>query len=60
MPDQIKKRNGSVVGFDRARIERAMEKAFIATGVSIGETQLSDLTNLVMREIDRKFVERVP
>ncbi|MBM3257268.1 MAG: ribonucleoside-diphosphate reductase subunit alpha [Candidatus Liptonbacteria bacterium] len=60
MTDQIKKRNGSIVSFDRARIERAMDKAFIATGVPLTETQLFDLTNLVVREIDRKFVERVP
>lgn len=60
MIDQIKKRNGSVVPFDRTRIERAMDKAFIATGVVAAEPELLELTDKAVKEIDRKFVERTP
>ncbi len=60
MSDQIKKRDGNIVFFDRARIERAIGKAFIATGVAVDEIILTELVNRVVREINRKFVERIP
>ena len=58
--EQIKKRNGSVVPFDRVRIERAMDKAFIATGVPVEEKTLFTLTNLVLEELEAKFEEKIP
>ena len=58
--EQIKKRNGSTVPFDRARIERAMDKAFIATGVPVEEKMLFNLTNLVLEELAAKFEEKIP
>ncbi|MBI2623226.1 MAG: ribonucleoside-diphosphate reductase subunit alpha [Candidatus Liptonbacteria bacterium] len=58
--EQIKKRNGSIVGFDRTRIERAMDKAFIATGVPVEEKTLFELTNRVIEELEAKFGEKIP
>jgi ribonucleoside-diphosphate reductase alpha chain len=60
MIERIKKRNGSIVPFDRTRVERAMDKAFIATGVSVEETTVCDLTSRVIGELERKFIERTP
>jgi ribonucleoside-diphosphate reductase alpha chain len=56
--DKIKKRNGSVVDFDRPRIERAMEKAFVATKVAVG--QVEHITDQIVDELERRFVERIP
>jgi ribonucleoside-diphosphate reductase alpha chain len=58
--EQIKKRGGSIVEFDRTRIERAMDKAFIATGVAVEEKTLWNLTNLVLEELEVKFEEKTP
>ncbi|MCR4328190.1 MAG: ribonucleoside-diphosphate reductase subunit alpha [Patescibacteria group bacterium] len=58
--EQIKKRNGSIVAFDRVRITRAIDKAFIATGVTVEEKKLLDLTNEVIDEVNAKFEEKIP
>jgi ribonucleoside-diphosphate reductase alpha chain len=57
---KIKKRNGTVVDFDRVRIERAIEKACTATGVSVAPGFYEAVTDDVLRVIDQKFVERIP
>lgn len=58
--DKIKKRNGSVVDFDRARIEKAMEKAFIATEVAAGAETIEYVTDELIETLEQRFVERIP
>lgn len=58
--DKIKKRDGRVVDFDRDRIERAMEKAFAATGVAATPESLESITDRVIEVLDGQFIERIP
>ncbi len=58
--EKIKKRNGSVVDFDRVRIERAMEKAFGASGVAVPGESLGLMTDDVLAIVESRFVERIP
>ena len=58
--DKIKKRNGSIVDFDRIRIQRAMEKAFNATGVTVAQEILEEITDDLIGVLDSQFVERIP
>ncbi len=56
---QIRKRDGSIVGFEPAKIEEAIYKALKATGA--GERPLaSDLTQKVLTNIEARFSGRVP
>ncbi len=57
---KIKKRNGSIVDFDRTRIEHAIEKACVATGVSVASEFYSSVTDDVTGIIEGKFDERIP
>jgi ribonucleoside-diphosphate reductase alpha chain len=57
---KVKKRNGAVVDFDRHRIERAIEKACVATAVSVSSEFYSSVTDDVTGIIERKFDERIP
>jgi ribonucleoside-diphosphate reductase alpha chain len=57
---KIKKRNGAVVDFDRVRIEKAIEKACVATRVSVVADFYEAVTDDVLAVIDERFVERIP
>jgi ribonucleoside-diphosphate reductase alpha chain len=57
---KIKKRNGAVVDFDRIRIEKAIEKACVATGAEVAPDFYSLVTDDVLEVLDEKFVERIP
>ena len=58
--DKIRKRNGSIVDFDREKIEVAMGKAFAATETPVGAEELVGIANEVIAELEAKFVERIP
>ena len=58
--EKIKKRNGEIVSFDRTKIEQAMGKAFLATGVTVSPETLSDLTDRVITVLQEKFIEQIP
>ena len=58
--DKIKKRNGAVVDFDRIRIEKAMGKAFLATGVDVSQETLESVTDDLIGVLETRFVERIP
>ena len=58
--DKIKKRNGSVVDFDRLLIERAMEKAFAATEIAVAQETLGHITDEIINVLETRFVERIP
>lgn len=58
--DKIKKRNGIVVDFDRAKIENAIAKACIATGVSVSAEQIATITDNVLAVTEQKFPHATP
>ncbi len=60
MIEKVKKRSGNIVDFDRVRIERAMEKAFIATKTEYTSDLVFSITDSVVAELERNFVEKVP
>ena len=60
MIDRVKKRNGTVVEFDRSRIERAIEKACIATVTHVEENFITSITDEIISTIERYFEERIP
>ena len=57
---KIKKRNGSIVDFDRVRIETAMKKAFDALGVKQAENFFTILGDDIVEIIESRFADRVP
>jgi ribonucleoside-diphosphate reductase alpha chain len=57
---KVKKRNGTVVDFDRVRIERAIEKACVATQVAVSSEFYSSVTDDVTGIIEQRFDERIP
>src|SRR3989344_6108118 len=66
MIEQVKKRSGKIVPFEKLRIERAMEKAFIATGVDYRDDLLSKISidvvnflNVVFNEHKTPSVEEI-
>jgi ribonucleoside-diphosphate reductase alpha chain len=58
--DKIKKRDGRVVEFDRERIASAIEKACVATGVSVGSSVTGAITDSVVEALQGKFSEKLP
>ncbi len=57
---QVKKRNGSLVDFEVAKITSAMTKAFAAVGVAIAPERLLAMTNGVVRDLEAAFPEQTP
>jgi ribonucleoside-diphosphate reductase alpha chain len=57
---KVKKRDGSIVDFDQSRIEKAIEKACVATGAAVEPNVFSAITDDVAEVLDRRFAERIP
>lgn len=57
---EIKKRNGSLVPFDEAKITAAMQKAFVASAWPHSEDLLARLTAEVVRRLDERFTGQAP
>jgi len=57
---KIRKRNGSVVDFERSRIEKAIEKACAATHASVSSEFYSAVTDTVIDSLTDRFAERIP
>lgn len=57
---KVKKRNGSIVDFDRGRIERAMQKAFAAVSVNTGENFFGIITDDIVEIMESRFADRMP
>jgi ribonucleoside-diphosphate reductase alpha chain len=57
---KVKKRDGEIVDYDRRRIERAIEKACVATDTAIEPDFVSSITDDIARVLDHRFVERIP
>ena len=58
--EQIKKRNGAIVAFDRAKIERAIGKANAATGGAMSSEVISVITDQVVATTEAAFPESTP
>lgn len=57
---KIKKRNGTIVDFDRSRIETAIAKACRATGVEVSQDTLTLVVDDVVSILEKNFVEKIP
>ena len=57
---EIKKRNGDVVAFDPEKIERAMQKAFVAVHGVTEDTRISDLANDVVSKVNAMYADTIP
>ncbi len=55
----VKKRSGSVVDFDKSRIESAITRAYAATNVGLQDFELSNLVDRVLIEIDKSYGEKL-
>ena len=55
---QVQKRSGSVVGFDRFRIEQAISKAYAAEGSPIDEQALSKLVDRVVIVLEHNYNDK--
>ena len=58
--DKVTKRNGTVVPFDRTRIEKAMEKACVAEGFSGAVGRLPAIVDDVISTLGNKFPQATP
>jgi ribonucleoside-diphosphate reductase alpha chain len=58
--EQIKKRNGAIVIFDRSKIERAIAKANAATNGGMSEEVITTITDQVIDHLETAFPEAVP
>ncbi len=56
----IKKRDGSVVEFDRARIEKAIARAYEATKVLIDIVSLMELVDSIVATLESTYIDQVP
>lgn len=58
--EQVKKRNGSIVTFDRSKIERAITKAVVASKAIVADKLISHITDKVVLTIEHSFPEATP
>jgi ribonucleoside-diphosphate reductase alpha chain len=56
----IQKRDGSLVGFDRRRIEIAIQKACVATGKDVDGLFLSTITDSIIAELGSRCAGKAP
>jgi ribonucleoside-diphosphate reductase alpha chain len=56
----VKKRNGKIVAFDQGKIERALEKAYMAVNNFSDPEVTVSITNKVAAELNKNFPERIP
>ncbi|HQU08268.1 MAG: ribonucleoside-diphosphate reductase subunit alpha [Parcubacteria group bacterium 21-54-25] len=57
---EIKKRNGSIVPFDAAKITAAMAKAFAASNEPVPEDALIEMTKDIVSNLTDRFPEQTP
>lgn len=57
---QVKKRNGSIVDFDPAKISNAMAKAFMSCATPITKEKLAEMTQAIMSVVDAKYGDTTP
>ncbi|MEK7460055.1 MAG: ribonucleoside-diphosphate reductase subunit alpha [Patescibacteria group bacterium] len=57
---QVKKRNGTVVDFSEEKIVNAIKKAFAACHTHIEKEEISEMTEIILKEVDARFPEQTP
>jgi len=55
----VLKRSGSIVDFDRSRIESAITKAYAATNVGLPDIELAGLVDRVLLEISKSYGQKL-
>ena len=60
MIEQVRKRDGRIVTFDRAKIEQAIAKAFIATDTKVDNDKIRSIVDRVIEHIDADFKGTIP
>src|SRR4051794_34976568 len=60
MLTQVRKRTGSIVPFNREKIESAIGKAFAGTGAAGTKDIFHSLTDDVLLELEERFEEQLP
>lgn len=58
--EKIKKRNGTVVAFERNKIQEAISMACAATKADASGSMISDVTDAVIAALEKNFSERIP
>ncbi len=58
--EKVKKRNGSIVDFDRNRIQSAIHKAYHATRGQGEDPIIEDIADEVVRDLEATFSEGIP
>ena len=58
--DQIKKRDGRVVDFDKSKIESAIQKACIATNIALDAPLLTNIIETIIKDVESTFKESIP
>ena len=58
--DKVKKRNGSIVDFDRERIQNAVHKAYIATRGTEAIVVVEGIVDEVVRDLEVSYIDIVP
>ncbi len=58
--EKVKKRNGTIVDFDRDRIQRAIHKAYAATRHQDNAEIADTITDEVVHDLEATFVDRIP
>ncbi|MDP3725427.1 MAG: ribonucleoside-diphosphate reductase subunit alpha [Nanoarchaeota archaeon] len=58
--EHIKKRDGRIVDFDPVKIERVIEKACAATGVSASSVVIGTITDRAVEDIEARFLGSIP
>lgn len=58
--DKVKKRNGSIVDFDRGRIQNAVHKAYVATRGGEGTLVVEDIVDEVVHDLEVSYIDIIP
>lgn len=58
--NQVKKRNGTIVEFSPEKITSAIRKAFVACNVNLPDSELSEMTDIVLRAIEDGGYGQIP
>ncbi|MEK7479366.1 MAG: ribonucleoside-diphosphate reductase subunit alpha [Patescibacteria group bacterium] len=56
----VKKRDGRIMDFDPTKIERVIEKAFVATGVGVTSSVIGGITDSVVEDLEARFEGATP
>lgn len=58
--DKVKKRNGTIVDFDRSRIQNAIHKAYAATRGAEAPSMLEEIVDEVVQDLEGNYIDTIP